>query len=161
MKKTQQETAEAIQNYLKAKAEERELPTNFDPAPHLSQATPVVEAPRVIRITPAQSCDIPECKMHHRQEQIDYECKAAGYQIECRGSRCRAHIITRQLLYLKLDKLNILDVCKAHETYFNKRPLREWYAFVRRHYPKNFEYLYDRMHDVLTQLKVYIEAAED
>lgn len=92
---------------------------------------------------------------------LGFNCAAAGYGINCKGTRCKAHIITQQVLYLRSDKKNILEVCKAHETYFNKQPLKEWYHFVKRYYKENFKYVYERMQDVHQQLNSYLEVIKE
>lgn len=72
---------------------------------------------------------------------LPFVCHARGYEIECEGIRCIAHIVTRQFQYLKTSKHNQLDICKAHEEYFNKVGNKVWWNFVKINFPTKYNFI--------------------
>lgn len=88
-------------------------------------------------------------------------CDAAGFAVACQGAKKRAHIITRQAVHLTADKKNVLALCQAHETWFNKQPLKIWYRFVRKFYPAQFDYLIAKAHFIIEQTMEYLEVLEE
>lgn len=96
-------------------------------------------------------------KYHPSQEPELYSCSASGYEIMCRGVKCRAHIITQKVKPLKSNELNILIICKAHEKHFNDKPLKEWYTWVKKNYPDNFKSVHDNAKFVYEQLEEYFK----
>jgi len=96
-------------------------------------------------------------KYHPSQEPELYSCAASGYEITCRGIKCKAHIITQKVKPTKSIPTNILIICKAHEKHFNDKPLKEWYAWVKKNYPDNFKSVHEIAKFVYEQLDEYLK----
>lgn len=95
-------------------------------------------------------------KYHPSQEPELYSCAASGYEIACRGEKCKAHIITQKVKY-RGEGLHVLIICKAHEKHFNDKPLKEWYEWVKKNYPENFKAVHDNAKFVYDQLNEYFK----
>ncbi len=88
-------------------------------------------------------------------------CATTDYEITCSGTRKRAHIVSQQVRYLKADTMNILNICEAHEKYFNKQSLKVWYRYVKEHYPQNFVYVKARLAFVIDQIDQFMEVVNE
>lgn len=121
----------------------------FDPNPQASEAVKL----------PAD-CTLPCCVKQVPIVKLGFKCAAEGYEINCGGTPCKAHIITRKVKPTKKNRVNILIVCKRHEEHFNKKHVREWYAWVKMHYPVNFKAVHTQAKYVYEQLKAYMEIVD-
>lgn len=84
-------------------------------------------------------------------------CQAHGYKIDCVGSICIAHIISRQYKPLATNKNNRIHVCKAHEEYFNTAGLEEWFIYIRDYHGEKFQWIQDRCKQIIKECKMVLE----
>lgn len=143
--------------------------TNFDPNPQASEVVrqevvivngvqKVVEKTEYLNLSPLKNSPQHDTfKYHPLQEPETYICAASGYEILCKGERCRAHVITQKVKPLKNTAKNILIICKAHEKHFNDKPLKEWYVWVKKNYPEHFEAIEGTAKFINEQIHAYIE----
>lgn len=78
-------------------------------------------------------------------------CGAIGYTIACDGEICKAHIISRQYRPFANSSKNIIEICKGHETYFNKSGNDEWYGFVKKFHKEKFEWIMERCDQIMSE----------
>ncbi len=136
--------------------------TNYDPNPEKSEA-PIAEIEKTIPGYTAWLAKGEKLPKPVKKEEIEKEfvCAAKGYEIECQGTKCLAHIVTRKILHLRHDSLNSLFLCKAHEEHFNKHELKKWYRFVKIRYTGQFKYVQEQIVFVLEQLREYQEVLDE
>jgi uncharacterized protein (DUF1786 family) len=125
-----------VKTYLTNKeTEEPDLPISDDEKPVVKKTKP----DPLKRLT-YQSCQV----------------KGVG-DIDCKGSKCIAHIITRQDHAMSASVDNRLLICKQHEIYFNTRPIQEWFRYVKQHYPEKFEMVKRRYEFVIKEFESFME----
>jgi hypothetical protein len=90
-------------------------------------------------------------------EREDFICEAKGFRIDCKGLKCKAHIITRKARLIKESPQNFIFVCKAHESWFNLQPLEFWYQYVKDHHNAKFKAVTGEAKFIYRQLLPFIE----
>ena len=91
---------------------------------------------------------------------LDCNAKNEG-NIECKGTKCIAHIITRQYKGLTHKKNNRLYICVAHERYFNSRMIEVWFRFVKKNYPDKFDIVRSRYNLIMNEFNKFMEIAKE
>ena len=89
-------------------------------------------------------------------------CEARGEGgIWCEVGNCKAHVITQKLHTLARSGGNMLMICKEHELYFNERPLKEWYRFVKKRHPDKFQWVASKYQYVIREYEELMKIAEE
>lgn len=146
---------------------------NYDPNPQASEA-PLPPEPKELRcikgccVLVSKQGIIKKEKKEKKKKQRpttpivgQFKCAAEGYEIHCVGFERNAHIVTQQIRKLKSDHMNILKLCQAHEKHFNNKPLKDWYRYVRKHWPQHFEYVFKQVQFVYDQVNEYLDVAKE